>query len=155
VVLREYELVYLLHPDLSAERETEIHGRMDQNIAKGEGILLLRDDWGRRKLAYELLKLQKAHYFMVSFLGNGTFINDIERDLRLDPDVLRFLTVQKNDKVKDVQARIEHAKTELAEQQRRREQREREAQERAERERRTAGEGGGGRSDNDDDADED
>ena len=154
MALREYELVYLLHPDLAPERETEIHARMDQNISKGEGILLLRDDWGRRKLAYELQKLQKAHYFMVSFLGTGSFINDIERDLRLDPDVLRFLTVQKNDKVRDVQGRIEHAKTELAEQQRRREQREREAQERADREKRTAGEGGV-RLDSDDEEDED
>jgi small subunit ribosomal protein S6 len=136
---REYELVYLLNPDLTPERENEIHARMDQTIQKSEGILLLRDDWGRRKLAYELNKLQKGHYFMVSFLGTGEFIHDIERDLRLDQDVLRFLTVQRSEKVKDVPARIESAKTELAEQQRRREQREREAAERAERERRTSG----------------
>jgi small subunit ribosomal protein S6 len=142
LIHREYELVYVLHPDLNPDREAEIHARMDQNIAKGDGILLLRDDWGKRKLAYEIQKLQKGHYFMVSFLGNGSFVTDIERDLRLDADVIRFLTVQRSDKVRDVQARIEHAKTELAEQQRRREQREREAQERAERERRNASEGG-------------
>ena len=115
MALREYELIYLLNPDLTAEREAEIHARLDSTIEKGEGILLLRDDWGRRKLAYELQKMQKGHYFLVSFLGSGAFINDLERDLRLDSDVLRFLTVQTHDRVRDVPARIEAAKTELAE----------------------------------------
>ena len=134
--VREYELMYILNPDLTPEREAEIHARLDGGIEGGEGIILLRDDWGKRRLAYEIDKLQKGHYFVLNFLGSGAFIVDIERDLRLNPDVLRFLTICVNERVTDIEARKVKAKEQAAEQQRRREEREREAAERAERERR-------------------
>jgi small subunit ribosomal protein S6 len=146
--LREYELVYVLHPDLSPEREAEIHQRLDDIVAKGGGQHLLRDDWGKRKLAYEIQKLQKGHYFLLSFLSAGSFNADLERELRLNADVIRFLTVCVDEKVSDPQDRAEKAKVKAAEQARRREQREREAAER-----RAADERRGERPDEDDDDD--
>jgi hypothetical protein len=95
---------------------------------------LLRDDWGKRKLAYEIRKFQKGHYFQVNFLGDGSFVPDLERMLRLDVDVLRFLTVMADENVKDVDARIAKARQHEAEQARRREERERLEAERAARE---------------------
>jgi len=133
--VREYELIYILHPDLTDEREAEIHQRLDDLILKNEGIILLRDDWGKRKLAYEIQKLQKGHYFLLSYLDSGQVNLPLERELRLNADVIRFLTVLVEEKVKDPAERISAAKVRAAEQAKRREQREREA---AERERRAA-----------------
>ena len=123
--MREYELIYVVQPDATAERLQEIHDRIDATITGGQGMILLRDDWGKRKLAYEIDKFQKGHYFLLAFLGDGKFIQETERLLRIDPDVLRFLTVQVDEQVPDIDARVARANEEAAEQAKRREERER------------------------------
>ncbi len=122
--MREYELIYIIQPDASDEREQEIHARIDGAIQGGQGLILLRDDWGRRKLAYEVDKFQKGHYFQLNFLGDGKFITEMERLQRIDPDVLRFLTVLVNENVTDIEARISEAKQQAEERAQRREERE-------------------------------
>jgi small subunit ribosomal protein S6 len=129
--VREYELVYIIQPDATPEREKEIHSRLDEAVARSEGTVLLRDDWGKRKLAYEIRKFQKGHYVLLSFLGQGAVVSELERLLRLDPDALRFLTVKVEDEVKDVETRIVRAREEEAERARHREERERQEAERA------------------------
>ncbi len=129
--MREYELIYLIQPDATPERQKEIHGRVDEIVAQQSGILLLRDDWGKRKLAYEIDKFQKAEYVLLSYLGEGKIVGEIERSLRLDPDILRFLTVKVSDEVKDIETRITEARAEEAERSKRREERERLEAERA------------------------
>ncbi|MFQ5697437.1 MAG: 30S ribosomal protein S6 [Myxococcota bacterium] len=129
--MREYELVYIIQPDCSPEREKEIQTRVEQAITAGGGQILLWDDWGSRKLAYEIQKFNKGRYMLVSFLGGGQFIPEIERGLRLDPDVLRFLVVKVRDKVQDIEARLVQAREEAAERARKREERERREAERA------------------------
>ena len=151
--MREYELVYVLHPDLTPEREAEIHAKLDEIILKGTGIILLRDDWGKRKLAYEINKLQKGHYFVLNFIADGAFNGDLERELRLNADAIRFMTILANEKVKDIEGRIAEAKTQAIEQARRREQREREAAERRAADPRPAAAGADDDDDDDDDRD--
>ncbi len=122
--MREYELIYVIQPDATPEREQEIHSRADELIeGSGSARVLIRDDWGKRKLAYEIRKFQKGHYFQLNFLGEGSEISELERGLRLDPDVLRFLSVQVDDSVKDVEARVSEAAEQAAELARRQEER--------------------------------
>ncbi len=122
--MREYELIYVVQPDATDERLKQIHDRMDAAITGGQGMVLLRDDWGKRKLAYEIAKFQKGQYFHLAMLGDGKFIAEMERLLRIDPDVLRFLTVLVAEEVPDIDARVERAVEQAAEQARRREERE-------------------------------
>ena len=122
--MREYEIIYVVQPDASDERLQQIHDRMDGAITGGQGMVLLRDDWGKRKLAYEIAKYQKGHYFHLALLGDGKFVTEVERLLRIDPDVLRFLTVLVAEEITDIDARVEKAKEQAAEQARRREERE-------------------------------
>jgi len=133
--LRESELVYVVQPDAEPEREAEVHGKVDEVVSATDGAeVLMRDDWGKRKLAYEIAKFQKGHYFQVNYLGSGGEVAEIERRLRIDPDVLRFLTIQASPEVRDVEARRQEAREQAAEQARRREEREREREERERRE---------------------
>ena len=133
--MREYEFVYIVQPDVEQERLDEIHARAESTISGGQGQVLLRDDWGKRRLAYEIQKFQKGHYFLVEMLGDGKFVSQLERDMRLDPDVLRYLTILVEDEVKDLPERLERAKREAAERAERRAERERLDRERQERER--------------------
>lgn len=122
--MREYELVYVIQPDAAPEREAQIHSRVDEVLEGSGSIRLFRDDWGKRKLAYEIRKFQKGHYIQVNFLSEGACIPELERRLRLDVDVLRFLTILADEKVKDIEARVEEARVLQEEQERRRMERE-------------------------------
>jgi len=129
--LREYELVYVVQPDATVEREAEIGRRIDEVIAgAADSDVLIKDDWGKRKLAYEIQKFQKGHYFQINYLGKGPEVKEIERRLRIDPDVLRFLTVLISEDVRDVEARRKEASEQAAIQAKRRQEREREREER-------------------------
>ena len=122
--MREYELVYVIQPDAAPEREAQIHSRIDEVLEGSGSIRLFRDDWGKRKLAYEIKKFQKGHYIQVNFLSEGACVPEIERRLRLDVDVLRFLTILADEKVKDIEARVEEARVLQEDQERRRLERE-------------------------------
>ena len=141
--MREYEFVYVIQPDATVEREAEIHQRLDQVVADHQGRLLLRDDWGKRRLAYEIRKFQKGHYFQVNFLGLGKEVAEIERLMRIDADVLRYLSVLANEEVKDIETRVVEAAKQAEEQARRRAEREKERAEREEREKERERAGGG------------
>ncbi len=121
--MREYEFVYIIQPDATPDREAEIHGRLDRIIEAAGSQVLLRDDWGKRKLAYEIQDFQKGHYIQLNFLGSGTEIQELERAMRIDQDVLRFLTILAEEEVKDVEKRAEEARVQAEEQAQRREER--------------------------------
>ncbi len=131
--MREYEFVYVIQPDALPEREAEIHQRIDQVVADQNGRFLLRDDWGKRRLAYEIKKFQKGHYFQVNFLGSGKEIGEIERLMRIDSDVLRYLSVLADEEVTDIETRVVEAAKQAAEQAQRRAEREAERVAREER----------------------
>jgi small subunit ribosomal protein S6 len=103
--LREYELTFIVQPEISDEGCEALHQKLDAVLAEQGSIRLLYDDWGKRKLAYEVERFQKGHYFVLSFLDEGKTVPELERLLRLEESVLRFLTVLVDEQVKDIEAR--------------------------------------------------
>ena len=127
--MREYELNVIVQPEISEEGSAAILGRLDGAL-ESSSIRLCCDDLGKRKLAYEINRFQKGHYYLLSFLDEGQVVPELERMLRLDESVLRFLTVKVSDHVADVEARKAEAVEREAELKRRAEERaEREAEE--------------------------
>ena len=125
--MREYETTFIVQPEISDEGREALCQKLDSALEREGSVRLLLDDVGKRKLAYEIAKFQKGHYMTLSYLDQGKAVKEIERLLRLEESVLRFLTVQVAEEVKDIEAR----KTEAAEQEKIRKQR---AAERAARE---------------------
>ena len=127
--MREYELNIIVQPEISEEGSAAILGRLDAAL-ESTSIRLCCDDLGKRKLAYEINRFQKGHYYLLSFLDDGQAVPSLERMLRLDESVLRYLTVKVSDHVADVEARKAEAAEREAELKRRAEERaEREAEE--------------------------
>ncbi|MBW2240451.1 MAG: 30S ribosomal protein S6 [Deltaproteobacteria bacterium] len=124
--MREYETTFIVQPEISDEGCAELLGRLDDVLEREGANRLLHDDQGKRRLAYEIRKFQKGRYVTTYFLDEGKAVAPLERVLRLDESVLRFLTVQCSAAVADVDAR----KAEAAEEERIRAER---ARERAER----------------------
>jgi len=117
--MREYETTFIVQPEISDEGRQALCQKLDAALERMSALRLGLEDHGKRKLAYEIRKFQKGHYFTLFFLDVGPSVKEIERLLRLDESVLRFLTVQVNDEVLDIEAR----KTEAVEQERMRQQR--------------------------------
>jgi small subunit ribosomal protein S6 len=125
--MREYETTFIVQPEISEEGCQELFSRIDGVLERAGATRLLHDDQGKRKLAYEIDDFQKGRYVTTYYLDGGEAVAPLERALRFEESVLRFLTVQREPEVADVEAR----KTEAAEQARVQAER---ARERAERE---------------------
>jgi len=96
---REYELIYIARPDLSDEELATIFNRTTKIITERDGHVLTVDEWGKKKLAYEIKKYAKGHFMYLQFLGDAAIVNEVERTFRLDDGLLRFLTVKLEDRV--------------------------------------------------------
>ena len=101
----EYELVIIIRPDLDDAPTNEATEKIEAIVSEGGGHLLVRDDWGKRKLAYPIGKHLKGHYVLLGFLAPAELIAEIERRIRITDAIIRFLTVKKFDAV-DVEPRL-------------------------------------------------
>jgi len=160
-VVREYETTVIVQPEISDEGTATILKKMDGVLEGGGATRLMCSDLGKRKLAYEVRKFQKGHYYVLSFLDDGKVVGELERTLRIEESVLRFMTVKVEDEVDDIERRKEDARiAEIEQQKRAAEKAAREAEEaeaRAEVERQAAEEARANASSDDDsdDADDD
>ena len=103
--MREYEFTFVVQPEISDDGIQAISQRFEGILANHASEKLFYEDWGRRRLAYEIRNFQKGHYQVLHFLSDGKVVPEIERSARLDDSILRFLTVLANDDVTDVEAR--------------------------------------------------
>ncbi len=93
-ILNEYETTYVARPDLTDEQMTRITQKIEGLVQSGGGTLLVAEDWGKRKLAYLIKKQLRGHYIYVNYCGPAPIVLEIERNLRLEDNLLRFLTVK-------------------------------------------------------------
>ena len=103
--MREYEFTFVVQPEITEEGLEALCLKLEGALERDGATRLFYEDWGRRRLAYEIQKFQKGHYLVLHFLDEGKAIPEIERAARLDDSVLRFLTVLADDDVSDVEAR--------------------------------------------------
>ena len=128
--MREYETTFIVQPEISDEGCQDLFARLDGILEREGAIRLLHDDQGKRKLAYEIRKFQKGRYVTTYYLDQGPAVAPLERTLRLEESVLRFLTVQVTDRVEDIEQRKQvAAEEERIRAERARERAEREAEE--------------------------
>jgi small subunit ribosomal protein S6 len=151
--MREYETTFIVQPEISDEGAQELIARIDGILEKSGAIRLLHDDQGKRRLAFDIKKFQKGRYVTTYYLSDGKAVGPVERALRLEESVLRFLTVMADPEVIDIEARKAKAlEQERLHAERARERALREAEE--ERAREAEMRSGGPRERDDDDDDE-
>jgi small subunit ribosomal protein S6 len=107
--MRRYETIIIADPDLSAEQRDPLLQRVSDVVKQGDGYLALTDEWGARKLAYEIKKKNRGYYIRFDFCGTGAVVNEMERFFRIDDRVLKYMTV-----LLDKAADIEKVKEEIA-----------------------------------------
>ena len=89
--MREYELVFVVHPDLDDSAFKELVDRVKSWITDGGGQVSNVDLWGKRKLAYPIRKQKEGQYVVMKTQMSPTYCSQLERNLRLQEPVLRYL----------------------------------------------------------------
>jgi len=101
---REYETIYILRPNTPNEGVAEVNTRIKGIIENMGGKVLKVDNWGKRRLAYEVAKERKGIYLYWLYLAQPGVVEETERNLRMLDNVIRYLTVQVDTNI-DVTAR--------------------------------------------------
>ena len=95
--MKAYELLYIIRPDLDEESTTALVDRLSGLVANNGGDNLTVEKWGKRRLAYEIQDYKEGQYILMNFDGEGRTSQEIERVMKISDDVIRFLTVRKDD----------------------------------------------------------
>jgi small subunit ribosomal protein S6 len=97
--LKSYETIFITHPDLSEEDHAEIERKLRSTIAGLKGDIIQLEDWGTKKLGYEIRKNNRGHYYLLHYLAEPPLVQEVERNLRLNDQVLKFQTVKVSDRM--------------------------------------------------------
>ncbi|AKF25507.1 30S ribosomal protein S6 [Sulfurovum lithotrophicum] len=89
-----YETLFVVKPTLTEEEITAEIAKVKDVLAKVDAELLATDDMGMRKLAYPVQKNDRGYYTVLFYKANGDAIAEIERNLKINEEVIKFLTVK-------------------------------------------------------------
>jgi small subunit ribosomal protein S6 len=95
--LAVYESMFILQPELESEAETELLDSLQALLQKLGGEIRKTDDWGKKKLAYEINKFTEGHYYLVEFSGSHEIIPELEHFFRVNDAVIRFIIVREDE----------------------------------------------------------
>jgi small subunit ribosomal protein S6 len=99
---RQYELVYILPPETTEEQVNELHGQLESVVSRMNGRVEKTENWGRRKLAYEIGHQKEGVYVLEVIDGSGELMKELDRRLRVMDQVVRHLVVRVDEEKKVV-----------------------------------------------------
>jgi small subunit ribosomal protein S6 len=91
--LRRYETIFILRSDLGESAQKESIRRFENIVRSSGGEIIETDEWGSRELAYHIKGERRGYYVRLDYGGNGSTMNEIERNLKLSDSILRYLSV--------------------------------------------------------------
>jgi len=91
---RKYELVYVVSPDASDDQVTALHTQVEETVTRMGGQLEKTENWGRRKLAYEIGRHKEGTYVLEVINGSGELMKELDRRLKVLDYVIRHLVVR-------------------------------------------------------------
>jgi small subunit ribosomal protein S6 len=89
-----YELVYIVSPTVDEQALAAVNEKVEKFIASNGGAITRRDDWGKRHLAYQILKFTEGYYTVLQLQLPPTAVRDLERSLKLTEEIMRYLVVR-------------------------------------------------------------
>ena len=96
---RPYEAIVIVHPDMSVDEQKELFKKNKATITTYKGAIHSLETWGKRTLATPIGKLKKAIYFHTVFESGPQAITELERTMRINDKVLRFMHTKLDERV--------------------------------------------------------
>lgn len=97
--MRRYETIFITHADLPEEDINDLVVRYSAIITDRQGTVIKIEKWGKRKLAYEINKQYRGFYVLLDFAGSSAIVTELERNLRISDQILKYMTVKTQDMV--------------------------------------------------------
>lgn len=95
--MRNYEMMYIIKPDLDEEKLTAVIEKFSAIIADNGGEVASVDKWGKRRLAYEIKDYREGIYILVNFKGVAGTAQELDRVMKITDDILRFMILAKEE----------------------------------------------------------
>jgi len=102
---RQYELVYIVHPETSEQELADLHGQIEAIAQKFSGRVEKTEHWGRKRLAYEIAHQKEGIYVLELLEGSGEMVKEIDRRLKVVDRVMRHLVVRVDEEVRVAERR--------------------------------------------------
>jgi len=96
--MRNYEVMFILKPDLEEEVIAKFIDRYSAIITDGGGELVSVDKWGKRRLAYEINDLQEGYYVLITFKSEPAVVAELDRVMKIADEMMRFMIINKDEK---------------------------------------------------------
>ena len=97
---RQYELVYIMSPEATEPEVAELHTQIEQIVQRFNGTFDKTENWGRRKLAYDIGRHREGTYVVETITGSGELMKEIDRRLRVLDSVIRHLVVRVDEELR-------------------------------------------------------
>lgn len=97
---RQYELIYILPPDTTDEQAAELHTQVEGIVSRLHGQIDKTENWGRRKLVYEIGHFKEGVYVLEVLNGSGELMKELDRRLRVMDQVIRHMIVRVDEEKK-------------------------------------------------------
>ena len=111
--MRRYETFIIIDPDLSDEERSPVFEKVKGVIQQEGCLLVMLDEWGDRRLAYEIKTKAHGYYVRLEYCGTGQLVDEMERFFRIDDRVMKYMTVLLDKSVDIELLKEEMAKTEI------------------------------------------
>jgi small subunit ribosomal protein S6 len=99
-MVRQYELVYILPPETTEQQATEVHDQVASVASRMNAQIEKTDNWGRRKLAYEIGPFKEGVYVLEVINGSGEAVKELDRRLKVMDQVVRHMIVRVDEEKK-------------------------------------------------------
>ena len=97
--MNHYETIYIVNPTLDDDSLKEAIDKFSDLIKKLKGTIVKINEWGKRKLAYEVKRFDKGYYVVLDFCALPKMVTELERNLKLDDRILKYITVKIDENV--------------------------------------------------------
>ncbi len=94
--MSKYELGVVLSAKLEDDERAAAIERIQEYITRFGGAVTNMDEWGKKKLAYEIQHMKEGYYYFIQFDGNPDTPNEVENRVRIMEPVIRYLIVKKD-----------------------------------------------------------
>jgi small subunit ribosomal protein S6 len=111
---RQYELVYIVTPEASEQDVADLHTQIEQIVQRYNGTFDKTENWGRKRLAYDIGRHREGTYVVETITGSGELMKEIDRRLRVIDSVIRHLIVRVDEELQVAQRTTEARKTFVA-----------------------------------------
>ncbi len=91
--MKKYELMCIFEPNVEEDRRNQLLDRI-KAIIEADGEIENLDEWGLRKLAYEIDKIQEGYYVLINFDMDTQALNELDRNLKIADDIIRYMIVR-------------------------------------------------------------